>query len=50
MSILKEDNGNFSMTRVLSIIIVLSGLGIGLILAFLGKLDTHSVTLVLGLW
>lgn len=49
MSVFTEDNGNFSMTRVLSLVIVLSGLGIGLALALTGKLDANGVTLSLGL-
>ncbi len=49
MSLFTEDNGNISMTRVLSLIIVLSGLVIGLVLAFLGKLDVNGVSLSLGL-
>ena len=49
MSLFTEDNGNASMTRVLSLVIVLSGIAIGLILAFMGKLDSSGVTLSLGL-
>ncbi len=49
MSLFTEDNGNISMTRVLSLVIVLSGLVIGLVLAFLGKLDVNGVSLSLGL-
>lgn len=49
MSLFTEDNGNASMTRVLSLVIVLSGIAIGLILAFMGKLDANGVTLSLGL-
>lgn len=49
MSLLKEDNGNWSMTRVLSLIIVLSGIGIGLISAKTGTLNTDTVGLSLGL-
>ncbi len=49
MSLLKEDNGNYSMTRVLSLVIVLSGLAIGLILALTSNLDTNGVALSLGL-
>ncbi len=49
MSLFTEDNGNISMTRVLSLVIVISGLVIGLVLAFLGKLDINGVSLSLGL-
>lgn len=49
MSIFTEDNGNSSMTRILSLVIVVSGIAIGLILAFTGKLDGNGVTLALGL-
>ncbi len=49
MSYFKEDNGNFSMTRVLSLIIVIAGLVIGIIPAILGALTTETVTLSLGL-
>ncbi len=49
MSLLKEDNGNISMMRILSLIIVLSGVAVGLILALSGKLDVNGVSLSLGL-
>ncbi len=49
MSLFTEDNGNFSMTRVLSLVIVIAGLSIGLVLALTGKLDANGVTLALGL-
>jgi hypothetical protein len=49
MSILKEDNGTYSMMRLLSIIIVVSGVAVGLILALTGKLDVNGVALSLGL-
>ncbi len=49
MSLLKEDNGNYSMTRVLSLIIVSAGVIVGLILALTGKLDVNGVALSLGL-
>ncbi len=49
MSLLKEDNGNYSMTRVLSLVIVSSGVFVGLILALTAKLDVNGVALSLGL-
>lgn len=49
MSVFTEDNGNFSMTRILSLIIVISGLAIGLILALTHNLDSNGVALSLGL-
>lgn len=49
MSVFKEDNGNNSMTRILSLIIVISGLGIGIVSAVIGNLSTETVTLCLGL-
>lgn len=49
MSLFKEDNGNYSMTRVLSLIVVCSGVVIGLILALTGNLDQNGVALSLGL-
>jgi len=49
MSLLKEDNGTLSMMRLLSLIIVLSGVAVGLILALTGKLDVNGVSLSLGL-
>ncbi len=49
MSVLKEDNGNYSMTRILSLIIVISGIGIGLTAAILGTLNTDTTALSLGL-
>lgn len=49
MKLFTEDNGNTSMTRVLSLVIVAAGIAIGLILAFTGKLDANGVTLALGL-
>lgn len=49
MSLLKEDNGNYSMTRVLSLICVVSGVAVGLILALVGNLTMEGVSLSLGL-
>lgn len=49
MSILKEDNGNYSMIRILSLIIVASGIGIGVLSVVLGNLSTETVTLSLGM-
>ena len=49
MSVLKEDNGTYSMMRILSLIIVISGLAIGLILALTKNLDINGVSLSLGL-
>jgi len=49
MSVFKEDNGNISMMRILSLVIVLSGVAVGLILALTGKLDANGVSLSLGL-
>jgi hypothetical protein len=49
MSVLKEDNGTYSMMRILSLIIVVSGVAVGLILALTGKLDINGVSLSLGL-
>ena len=49
MSVLKEDNGTYSMMRILSLIIVVSGLAIGLILALTKNLDINGVSLSLGL-
>lgn len=49
MSLLKEDNGNYSMARVLSLVIVVSGVAIGLTLALTGNLNTSGVSLSLGL-
>ena len=49
MNMFKEDNGNYSMMRILSLIIVVSGVAVGLILALSGKLDINGVSLSLGL-
>lgn len=49
MSLFTEDNGNMSMTRMLSLVIVLSGIVTGLVLAFTNNLDANGVTLSLGL-
>jgi hypothetical protein len=49
MSVFKENNGNASMTRVLSIIIVIGGLAVGIVPAVMGNLTTETVTLSLGL-
>lgn len=49
MSLFKEDNGNYSMTRVLSLIVVFSGVIVGLILALTNNLDQNGVGLSLGL-
>lgn len=49
MNLLQEDNGNSSMTRILSIIIVIGGLAVGIVPAVVGMLTTESVTLSLGL-
>ena len=49
MSAFKEDNGNVSMTRILSLVIVASGLAVGIISAVLGNLSGNTVTLSLGL-
>ncbi len=49
MSLLKEDNGNSSMARILSLVIVAGGLAVGIVPAIMGMLTTESVTLSLGL-
>ena len=49
MSALREDNGNFSMTRVLSLVIVAAGLAAGLVPAIMGNITAETVTLSLGL-
>jgi len=46
---LTEDNGNSSMTRILSLVIVAGGLAVGIVPAIMGTLTTESVTLSLGL-
>jgi len=46
---LNENNGNKSMGRLLSLLIILSGLGIGVISAITKTLDINYVTLSLGL-
>lgn len=48
MSMLKEDNGNFSMNRLIVILIVVTALGTGIGLAITGNLDAQGVALVLG--
>lgn len=48
MSLLKEDNGNSSTTRVIVISIVAVALVTGILLAVFGKLDANGVALVLG--
>lgn len=49
MSLLKEDNGHYSMTRVLSLITTICGVIIGFILALTNNLDSSGVQLALGL-
>lgn len=49
MSLFTEDNGNASMTRILSLIIVISGIGIGVGAVLTGNLTTEAVTLSLGM-
>ena len=49
MNALQEDNGNTSMTRILSLVIVAAGLAVGIGPAFMGNLDGNTVTLSLGL-
>ena len=49
MNLLKEDNGNLSMSRILSLLTVLCGVTVGLILALNGKLDSNGVKLSLGM-
>ena len=49
MSLLKEDNGNYSMSRILSLLTVLCGVTVGLILALNGRLDSSGVQLSLGM-
>jgi hypothetical protein len=49
MGLFTEDNGNTSMTRVLSIIIVGVGLAVGVISTIMGNLSANTVTLCLGL-
>jgi len=49
MSIFTEDNGNASMTRILSLVIVTAGLAVGLIGMLTKTLTTEAVTLSLGL-
>jgi len=48
MSLLKEDNGNYSMTRVITLLTVIVALTTGILLAVFGKLDGNGVALVLG--
>ena len=48
MSMLKEDNGNNSTTRVIVISIVIVALITGIGLALTGNLDVNGVSLVLG--
>lgn len=48
MSLLKEDNGNYSMTRVIALLTVIVALTTGILLAVFGKLDSNGVALVLG--
>ena len=48
MSLLKEDNGNYSMTRIITLLTVIVALGTGIGLAIFGKLDVNGVALVLG--
>ena len=48
MSLLKEDNGNYSMTRVITLLTVIVALTTGILLAVFGKLDANGVALVLG--
>ncbi len=45
MSLLREDNGNLSTSRILSYLIVLSGLSIGIIATIVGTLNANTVTL-----
>jgi hypothetical protein len=49
VKLLQEDNGNTSMTRILSLIIVIAGLGIGIAAILTGTLTSEAVTLCLGL-
>ena len=49
MSALKEDNGQFSMIRILSLIITLSGVAVGVIPVILGTLTVEGVSLSLGM-
>ena len=49
MNTLQEDNGNTSIARILSLIIVIGGLAVGIIPAIMGLLTANSVTLSLGL-
>lgn len=48
MSMLKEDNGNTSLTRVVTIMTVTVALLTGIGLAVFGRLDANGVALVLG--
>jgi hypothetical protein len=49
MNAFKEDNGNTSMTRILSLVIVAAGLTVGIIGMLTKTLTTEAVTLSLGL-
>jgi len=48
VSLLKEDNGNYSMTRVITLLTVIVSLITGILLAIFGRLDANGVALVLG--
>lgn len=48
MSLLKEDNGNYSMTRIVTLCITIVALLTGIGLAVSGNLDNNGVALVLG--
>ena len=47
--LLEEDNGNTSITRVLSLVIVAAGIACGVGPAFMGTLSAETVTLSLGM-
>jgi hypothetical protein len=48
MSLLNEDNGNTSLTRLITLMIVSVALCTGIGLAIASKLDANGVALVLG--
>jgi VIT1/CCC1 family predicted Fe2+/Mn2+ transporter len=49
MSILKEDNGSYSMIRIMSLIVTLSGVAVGVIPVVMGTLTVEGVSLSLGM-
>lgn len=49
MSLLKEDNGSYSMIRIMSLLVTISGVAVGIIPVIMGNLTIEGVSLSLGM-